>query len=93
MGCTESTKGRTRIRLPVPKVEESLTAQRYGTPCVRCGEIMFRGQKLHLDHSDNDRTKLLGFSHSDCNIRAAARKARRIQLAAKRRTNKPVHRW
>ena len=43
------------------------------------------GQKLHLDHDDWDRTKLRGFSHAECNIRAAAKKARAIQIAAKRK--------
>jgi hypothetical protein len=62
----------------------------YGTPCVRCGELMLPGQKLHLDHDDYDCTKLLGFSHARCNIRAA-KKARAIQLYGK--PAKTVHRW
>jgi hypothetical protein len=53
---------------------------------------MLPGQKLHLDHDDYDRTKLRGFAHAGCNIRAAAKKARAKQLAAKRAI-KPVHRW
>jgi hypothetical protein len=54
---------------------------------------MLPGQKSHLDHDDYDRTKLRGFAHAACNIRAAAKKARQIQLAAKRRANRQVHRW
>jgi hypothetical protein len=55
---------------------------------------MLPGQMLHLDHND-DRTGWLGFSHSDCNLRAAARKARAIQLYSKRYGQRPktVHRW
>jgi hypothetical protein len=52
---------------------------------------MLPGQKLHLDHND-DRTGWLGFSHAACNLRAAAKKARAIQLAGKRRPN-TAHRW
>jgi hypothetical protein len=51
---------------------------------------MLKGQELHLDHTD-DRTGIRGFSHRECNIRAAAKKARAIQLYGKRR--KIVHRW
>jgi hypothetical protein len=78
------------------KLRKALLPQAYGTPCVRCGELMLPGQKLHLDHDDHDRTKLRGFAHASCNIRAAAKKARRIQIAAKMaktRTGRPVHRW
>jgi hypothetical protein len=78
------------------KLRKALLPSAYGTPCVRCGQPMLEGQKLHLDHDDNDRTKLKGFAYSDCNIRAAAKKARAAQLAAKMaktRTGKPVHRW
>ena len=70
------------------KLRKALLPGAYGTPRVRCGL-----QKLHLDHDDYDRTKLRGFAHAACNIRAAAKKARAIQLAAKQRAIKPVHRW
>jgi hypothetical protein len=46
---------------------------------------MLPGQKLHLDHDDWDRTILRGFAHAACNIRAAAKKARAKQIAAKSR--------
>ena len=78
------------------KLRKALLPQAYGTPCSRCGKPMLPGQELHLDHDDWDRTKLRGFSHRECNLRAAAKKARAIQLAAKMaktRTGKPVHRW
>lgn len=41
----------------------------YGTPCVRCGELMKQGQKLDLDHDERDASGLTyrGFSHSSCN--------------------------
>ena len=51
---------------------------------------MLKGHALHLDHDDWDRTKLRGFSHAACNLRAAARKARAIQLSGK--PAKTVHR-
>ena len=40
------------------KLRKALLPSAYGTPCVRCGELMLPGQKLHLDHDDYDRTKL-----------------------------------
>jgi hypothetical protein len=75
------------------KLRKALLPSAYGTPCARCGQLMLPGQKLHLDHDDWDRTKLRGFAHAECNICAAAKKARAIQLAAKQRAIKPVHRW
>jgi hypothetical protein len=78
------------------KLRKALPPNAYGTPCVRCGELMLPGQKLHLDHDDYDRTKLRGFAHAACNIRAAAKKARASQIAAKMaktRAGRPVHRW
>jgi hypothetical protein len=77
------------------KLRKALLPAAYGKPCARCGQPMQPWQELHLDHND-DRTGWLGFSHKACNLKAAARKARRIQLAAKMaktRTGKPVHRW
>ena len=72
------------------KLRAVLLPQAYGTPCVRCGHVMLRGQVLHLDHNDT-RTGYLGFSHGSrchicgkrCNLKAAAKKARRIQVARK----------
>jgi hypothetical protein len=55
------------------KLRKALLPSAYGTPCVRCGELMLPGQ---LDHDDWDRTKLKGFAHRECNIRAASKKAR-----------------
>jgi hypothetical protein len=51
---------------------------------------MLPGQKLHLDR--NDDRGWIGFSHAECNLRAAARKARAIQVYGKRRP-KTVHCW
>jgi hypothetical protein len=53
---------------------------------------MLKGQELHLDHAD-DRSRILGFSHRKCNLRAAARKARAIQLYRKSRIKTDAHRW
>jgi hypothetical protein len=76
------------------KLRAALLPQAYGTPCVRCGKLMLPGQDLHLDHNDT-RTGWLGFSHAACNLRAAARKARAIQLYRKRPrpTATDAHRW
>jgi hypothetical protein len=74
------------------KLRKQLLPQAYGKPCARCGQPVLKGQALHLDHADWDRTKLLGFSHAACNLRAAAKKARAIQLYGKR-TKTDAHRW
>jgi hypothetical protein len=92
----KATKGDRGYGYAYQKLRRALLPDAYGKPCVRCGEPMLPGQKLHLDHDDYDRTKLRGFAHAACNIRAAAKKARAIQIAAKMaktRTGKPVHRW
>ena len=74
-------------------LRKALLPGAYGKSCSRCLQPMLPGQKLHLDHDDYDRTKLRGFAQAACNIRAAAKKARAIQIAAKRRAGRPVHRW
>lgn len=74
------------------KLRKLLLPQAYGQRCARCGLPMLPGQELHLDHNDS-RTGWLGFSHAACNIKAAAKKARAIQIMAKERAIKPVHRW
>ena len=76
------------------KLRKRLLPSAYGTPCARCGLPMLPGQKLHLDHND-DRTGWIGFSHAACNVRAAAKKARAIQLYGKRPrpTATDAHRW
>jgi hypothetical protein len=72
-------------------------------PCVRCGHALGpMGPWLHLDHNDA-RTGYLGFSHGGrcpvcgarCNLKAAAKKARAIQLygTRTRRTATDAHRW
>jgi hypothetical protein len=78
------------------KLRKALLAKAYGQPCSRCSQPMLPGQALHLDHDDYDRTKWRGFSHARCNLRAAAKKARAIQLkrwrgAVPQATT--VHRW
>ena len=75
------------------KLRKRLLPQAYGQPCTRCGRPMLPGQKLHLDHNDS-RTGWLGFSHAACNLRAAAKKARAIQLYGKQpRPRSDAHRW
>jgi hypothetical protein len=78
------------------KLRKALLPQAYGKPCYRCGQPMLPGQELHLDHTD-DRTGYGGFSDKACNLRAAARKARAIQLRRRRLVVVPppttVHRW
>jgi hypothetical protein len=53
---------------------------------------MLVGQQLHLDHDDWDRSILRGFAHADCNIRAAAAKARAIRRYRKQPIS-DAHRW
>jgi hypothetical protein len=89
----KAPKGERGYGYQFQKLRKALLPSAYGTPCVRCGEVMLPGQQLHLDHDDYDRSRLRGFAHSDCNIRAAAKKARAIQIAAKQRAGRPVHRW
>jgi hypothetical protein len=77
------------------KLRKALLPQAYGKPCARCGQPMLPGQELHLDHTD-DRTGWLGFSHKVCNLRAAAKKARAMQLGRWRggvRQATDAHRW
>jgi hypothetical protein len=77
------------------KLRKALLPQAYGKPCYRCGQPMLASQALHLDHTD-DRTGYGGFSHAKCNLRAAARKARSIQLKRRLVVVPPpttVHRW
>ena len=59
------------------KLRAKLLPTAWYTPCVRCGQPMLPGQKLHLDHNDT-RTGYLGFSHAWCNKRAGAKKGNRI---------------
>ena len=72
------------------KLRAALLPTAYGQPCARCGEPMYPNQVLHLDHNDT-RTGYLGLSHKDCNLKAAAKKARAIQVYGKR--IKAAHRW
>jgi Recombination endonuclease VII len=93
MAAPKAPKGERGYGYAYQKLRKALLPSAYGTPCVRCGQPMLPGQKLHLDHDDYDHTKLRGFAHAECNIRAAAKKARAKQIAAKQRAIKPVHRW
>jgi hypothetical protein len=89
-------KGERGYTYAYRKLRAALLPKAYGTPCYRCGLPMLRGQELHLDHDDWDRTIIRGFSHRACNLRAAAKKARAIQIAAKTAkttVGRPVHRW
>jgi hypothetical protein len=72
------------------RLRRALLPSAYGTPCVRCGEPMLKGQALHLDHN-SQRDGYLGFAHAKCNIKAAAKKARAKQLYGSRPTT--AHRW
>ena len=52
-----------------------------GSACTRCGGVIESTVGIHYDHSD-DRTYYLGWAHASCNVKAGARKARALQLAA-----------
>ena len=71
------------------KLRAKLLPTAYGTACYRCGQLMLPGQKLHLDHTD-DRSGYGGFSHSVCNLKAAARKGQRMRTMRKRRRSLSV---
>jgi len=43
--------------------------RRPGQPCPRCGQPMWPGQNLHLDHDDNS-DGYNGLAHASCNLRA-----------------------
>ena len=59
------------------RIRKATLPYAYGTPCVRCGEIMLPGQPLHLDHDDDDLGRYLGYAHAGCNVRAGAAKGGR----------------
>jgi hypothetical protein len=80
-GANRPPKGERGYTYAYRKLRAALLPKAYGTPCYRCGLPMLRGQELHLDHDDWDRTIIRGFSHKHCNLRAAAKKARAIQIA------------
>jgi hypothetical protein len=75
------------------KLRKALLPKAYGTPCVRCGQPMLEGQKLHLDHDDWDRTKLRGFAHAACNIRAAAKKHEPSKKQPRWRRQRPASQY
>jgi hypothetical protein len=47
--------------------------------CWRCGERIAAGEKFHLGHDDDDRTKYRGPEHVKCNVGAAQRRRFRRQ--------------
>lgn len=71
-------------------IRRQLLPRAIGTPCSRCGQPMLAGQPLHLDHSD-DRKSYIGFSHAECNTRAAGYKS--THSAPSNPTPRSVTRW
>jgi hypothetical protein len=53
------------------KTRRDTIAMAYGMRCARCGEIMYEGQPLDLDHMDDG---TYSYSHAHCNRSAGARK-------------------
>lgn len=51
--------------------------------CVHRSRVILPWMDLHLSHNDAG-TQTIGLSHSKCNLRAAALKARRIQAQPRR---------
>lgn len=47
--------------------------------CWRCGQHIAPGEPFHLGHDDDDRRIYRGAECPECNLRAAARKGRRMQ--------------
>ena len=67
------------------RVREQTIASAYGSPCVRCGEVMYPGQPLDLDHDELG--GYLGYAHASCNRSAGAMKGaalrRRVAVSCK----------
>lgn len=55
----------------------------YNTPCPLCGDLMLRGQDLHLDHSQalavNPDSQGDRIVHATCNTSAGGRLGRSMQ--------------
>jgi hypothetical protein len=51
--------------------QAALQALRDGTPCIHCGQPMYRSQNLDLDHTA-DRTAYRGLAHRRCNRRVGS---------------------
>lgn len=45
--------------------------------CARCGERIGLGEKWHLDHRDEDRSRYNGPAHASCNTAAGGRRSAR----------------
>lgn len=61
-------------------VRAALLPAAYGQPCPHCGETMWPGQALDLDHVPG--TALYrGMAHAVCNRREGGRRGRAKQLA------------
>lgn len=59
-------------------------AAAYGTPCVRCGRVMFEGEPIDLDHHD-DRDGYRGFAHARCNRSAGGKLGAARRWAGRRK--------
>lgn len=59
------------------KRREELLPSAYNTPCPRCGDLMLRGQDLHLGHTEdlavNPNAKGDRIEHADCNTKAGGK--------------------
>jgi hypothetical protein len=65
--------------------------------CWRCRRLIVhdprkRGGGWHLGHDDHDRRIIRGPEHDDCNLRGAAKEARRRQLSVELDGRLPVRR-
>lgn len=68
-------------------------AARPGQPCGRCGEPMYVGQALDLDHTE-DRTGYRGLAHERCNRSAGGRRGgRRSRQRAQPSTLRTSRAW
>ena len=47
--------------------------------CVRCKLPIAMGETFHLDHSDDDRSKILGPAHPTCNTSAGGKASQRYR--------------
>lgn len=84
---TDAARERQRqYRSPEHKAERRRVADEVEAGeafCWRCGQHIPPGSPFHLGHDDDDRSVYRGAECPECNLRAAARKGRRMQHAYK----------
>jgi hypothetical protein len=60
------------------KLRKELLPHAYGTRCIHCGYVMFKGQALDLDHVPGT-DMYRGIVHARCNRSEAASRGNRLR--------------